>query len=320
MKKLEMITRTKGNILKIIRNGFATSLIIVFVLSCGSSAKERIMLDESFSAVADTIASDATIAKGLDMNTQTPADKKFVKTADLKFKVRNTQYVTEKIEDLTGRFGGYIIYSNLQNRNDNYRKADISRDSILISTQISVVNSIQLKVPSENLDSFIRQLNPFVIFFDYRVIKLNDVTLDLLSDEQRTERMRAYEKRQTQHIDNRNSKLSEASAAEDHLLNKQLQSDALIIASKRAEDEVKFSTVSIEIYQQPLIVRETIPNFEYIANHKPSLWLRMADSLVDGWQILEEIIVFLVRIWGVLVIIAAIILAFRYLRRLIKML
>jgi hypothetical protein len=315
MKKREMINKTNGKMLKIIRNAAILSILALQITSCGRSAREEIMLRES---MADTSATEPTLPTTLGINTSTPADKQFIKTADLKFKVHNTLWATQKIEELTSQFGGYTIYSNLQNRNDNYKKNKIGRDSVLISTQITVTGNIQLKVPGEKLDSFIRQLNPLVIFFDYRVIKLIDVTLDLLSDEQRTERMKAYEKRQTQHIDNRNSKLSEASAAEDHLLDKQLQSDALTIASKRTEDEVKFSTVSIDIYQQPLIVREIIPNFEYIANQKPSLWLRIADSLVDGWQILEEIIVFLVRIWGVLVIIAAIIFALRYLRRIAK--
>ena len=36
----------------------------------------------------------------------------------IKFKVKNVQQATEKIEDVTTKYGGYLTYSNLENKND----------------------------------------------------------------------------------------------------------------------------------------------------------------------------------------------------------
>jgi len=211
-----------------------------------------------------------------------------------------------------------MIYTNLQNRNENYKSSRISRDSILISKEIVVVNEIQLRIPNARLDSFVRELNSLVIFFDYRVIKLSDVTLQFVSNQKKTDRLQKYEQRQTQHIDNKQSKLKETSAAEDNLLDKQNQTDDLKLKSMELEDQVKYCNLSIDIYQKPIIVKEVIANFDYVSDLKPNFIKRIGDSIIQGWWILEEVILFLIKIWGIAVLIIAIIFGAKYISILYK--
>jgi hypothetical protein len=303
---------------------FFLILVIAAMIACSKAANEKApeMLngDRSNEAIAitDSVVPNPTLAKEFNVSTKTPSDKKFIKTVEIKFRTNNVLYTTEKIEDLASAYGGYIIYSNLQNRDENYKRTKISRDSILISRQITVLNNIQLKIPNEILDSLLRKLNPLVSFFDYRIIKLDDVTLQYISTENKTARFRNYEKRQTQHIDSGKAKLRDISNAEDNLLDRQNEADNLFLNKMGLDNDVNYCTVSIEIYQKSIIATEVIPNFEYVSGQKPNIIKRIGDSVIQGWWILEELIVFLVKIWGIVLLIIGFIIGLKYFSRFYK--
>jgi hypothetical protein len=308
------------------------SILFIGIISCGPSKKEKESAMEkarmdSFDAAmeaqrqADAIATmeDSTsdkskpeLAKEVNLHTNTPKDRKFIKTAGIKFKVNNVWKVTERIEDIAAKYDGYVTYSNLQNRQDNYASRRVSRDSILICRQIVVENNIELKIPNENIDSFIRELNKFILFLDYRVIKLDDATYSYLLAQKQTETLQNYQQRQTTHIDTKKGKLKETTNAEENLLDTRLKTDELSLKKQEYEHEFKYCTLTLNIYQKPLIVRETIANFNYISSYKPNFFHRIGDSIIKGWWMLEEIIVFLVNIWSVLLIVAIVIIFFRW--------
>lgn len=300
------------------RKLFILSVLTVSLIfaNCGGRSEEF----ETMRAAdtSNSLAETAQLANDLDLNTQTPSDKKFIKTADLKFKVANVLTATEKIEDITVKYGGYLTLSNLQNRNEDNSSSKISRDSILITKQIVVINEMQLRVPNERLDSFIRELNPLVVFFDYRIIKLHDVTLQFVANQKKTDRLKNYEQRQTKHIDNKTSKLPETTAAEDNLLNRQTQADDLQIKSMALDDQVKYCDLTIAIYQKPIIVKETIARFDYVSDSKPGFFSRVWDSVLTGWSILEEFIIFLVKIWGIALLVIVLFFGSKYLFKLYK--
>jgi hypothetical protein len=251
----------------------------------------------------------------MNLNTQTPEGKKFIKTADIKFQVNNVLRATENIEDALTHYGGYLIYSNLQNREDHYNRTNISRDSILISRQISVYNHIQLKVPNEKLDSFIRGLNSLLVFLDYRIIKMDEVTYQYLSNELKAKRLKTYEKRQIRHIDTNEAKLRDKTNAEDNLLERQNEQDDIQLNSLRMGDDIKYCSLTLEIYQKPIIHSFVIPDFEYVSNLKPNIFKRIGDSVIKGWWLLEETIVFLINIWGIGFLIIALVFGLKYLRK-----
>ena len=308
------------------RNIFLLGLLVCLTLTdCDSGSKRSAMIMDYMvkdSLMKDSImkveAATATLANDINLNTKTPADKKFVKTAELKFKVGNVLYATEKIEDITLKYGGYLTYSNLQNKNENYNSSKISRDSLLIAKQIVVVNEIQLRIPNERLDSFIRELNPLVVFFDYRIIKLNDVTLQFVANQKKSDRLKKYDQRQAQHIDKSPGKLKETSLAEDKLLDRQNQADDLQMQSLSIEDQVKYCNLTINIYQKPIIVKEVIANFDYVSDLKPNFFIRAWDSIVQGWWILCEVLVFLIKLWGIALLITCLIFGIKYLSKLYK--
>jgi hypothetical protein len=294
-------------------------LPLFLIVGCGPSAEEisneQARMD---SLKKDSIAMTETLAENIDINSKTPEGKKFVKSANLKFKVKNVLYATEKIEDYTAKYNGYLTYSYLENSNENYEKSRISRDSILFSKQIVVMNTIKVRIPNENLDSFIRELKPLVLFFDHRIIKLDEVTFQFLENQKKTERLEKFEKRQQKHIDTKDSKLKETTNAEETLLDKQNAADELKLRTMALEDQIKYCNLTIEIYQKPVIVSEFLADFEYVADVKPNFFKRLKESFIQGWFILEEIILFFAQIWGVILLIGFSIFGTKYLIKLYK--
>jgi hypothetical protein len=304
------------------RNIFLGFVFFLFLTNCGDGYRpEQARMDslKKDEILKDSIVkAEAALAKGINLNTNAPADKKFVKTAELKFKVSNVLYATMRIEELCVKYGGYTMYSNLQNSVNNDKSSRISRDSILHCRQIVVENNMNLRVPNAKLDSFVRELNPLVVFFDYRVIKMDDVTYQFMANQKKNDRMQKYEQRQMQHIDQKPGKITDATNAEDQLLEKQNQADDLQMSSLALADQVTFCNLNISIYQKPIIVKETVADFDYASGAKTNFFPRIWDSVVQGWGILAEVVIFLVKIWGVVFLILALVFGINYVSKWMK--
>jgi hypothetical protein len=312
MKKVEKKSKMiQLSLLSKWRN-FTVPVFVVFtiiIVSCNNATQEKSRRLKDC-LIADSIYR-ASLDNDLNTNTNTPADKKFIKTANVKFKTTNVRKATEKIEDLTAFYKGYVTYSNLTNHVEQRSQNRISKDSILISNLITVNNEITLKVPANNLDSLLRALNPLITLLDFRIYKLDEVTFKSLLNQKKSERFSKYEHRQTKNIDTKQAKLKETSNAEDNLLEKQMQADAAQIANLELENDIKYCTLTIYLYQDPLITREAYEDFDNLGFHKHSLWKRIYDSLCIGWRIFEEIIVFIFKLWGIIFIITASIVLYR---------
>lgn len=272
------------------------------------------------SVETDTVVSPAeeTTANELNLNTKTPEGRKFIRTADVKFKVKNVMSATEQIEDMAAGYGGFITYSDLENSVENRESTKISRDSILITQLVVVENSMVLRVPNEKLDSLVRQFNKLITYLDYRIIKMDDVTLQFVANRMKSQRLNTYTKRQAGHVDNRGKKLGESTLAEDKILDRQMQADEVSVQTMSLEDQVNYCTINLAIYQEAIVVKSVKPNFEYVAASKPNIFSRIGDALIQGWWILEEIIVFFVKIWGVLLVVVGIVMLGLYLNKRLK--
>lgn len=277
---------------------FYTSIVLGICLSsCGPNAKnieERRMADSI--GVADSLAKTSYLNNGLNLSTRTPNDKKFIKTAETKFLVNNVRLASEKIEDLSVKYSGYLTYSNLQSQESENSRMIVSRDSVVISKKIVVENHIVLRIPNENLDSLVRELNKLILFLDYRIVKMDDISFALLANQKASERFKNYDSRQKKHIDTKQGKLKETTIAEENILNRQNQADYLQVENLSLTDQIKYCTLTIVIYQKPGLYKETQVILD-TDSFRANLFVRIRDAVIDGWIMFEYFLVFLFRIW-----------------------
>jgi len=271
--------------------------ILSTLYNCKSASKERM---ES-ATVADTttnifISSSAAVEKNQDTT------RKFIRTADLKFKVKNVIKSTYDIENITNRQGGFVTYTNLTSDIDRVFITTVSADSSLESTYYTVTNTVTLRVPNTKLDTTLREIARNIDYLDYRVIKAEDVALQVLSNRLTQNRSKKSEERLVSAIENRGKKLNETTDAEELLVSKQEQSDNARISNLSLKDQIEFSTVNLTIYQRQTVKRELISNDKNIEEYKPSFARKIIESLKFGWNILEAIVVFLIKLWGILLL------------------
>lgn len=268
-------------------------LLTVSILGCNSQSEDMI----KDTAIADStskifIPSSAAIENNKD------SSRKFIRTADMKFKVKNVIQATYDIENITARQDGFVTYTNLTSDIDYVTTTAISADSSLETSYYTVSNSIILRIPNTNLDTTLKELSRNIDFLDYRIIKADDVALQILSNNLTQERSRKNELRLINAINNNKKALNETTHAEEVLSKKQEQADDAKVSNLSLKDQINFSTVNLNIYQRQTIKRELISNDKNIQEYQPPFGAKILDALKSGWFFLEALLIFLVKIWG----------------------
>jgi hypothetical protein len=270
-------------------------LLVGIAISCKQAQSENATADvyEKSSVAADSTSVISSTAAVQSKN----SNRKFVRTADIKFKVKNVYKSTGVIEDATSKFGGFVTYTNLQSNISEEDKTKISPDSTLVTTKYTVVNNITIRVPNARLDTVVKTIANQIGFLNYRVIKADDVTLQMLSNKMAQKRSNLTEIRIANDIDKKGKKLDQVLDAEENLANKKEANDSKTLENLSLEDQVNFSTLSIEIYQDETAKQEMISNQKSINAYRPNIGLQVWDSIKTGWFMLENIISFVVVLW-----------------------
>lgn len=225
------------------------------------------------------------------------SNRKFVRTADIKFKVKNVAKSTTIIEDATTKFGGFVTYTNLQSHINEEDKTKVSPDSTLVTTKYTVDNNITIRVPNTQLDTVVKSIAKQIDFLNFRVIKADDVTLQMLSNKMAQKRSTATEKRIATAIDEKGKKLNQMMDAEENLDTKKEQNNVKTIENLSLQDQVNFSTLTLQIYQDQTIKQEMVANEKSTNAYRPNIGLQIWEGLKTGWFILESIISFVVVLW-----------------------
>jgi hypothetical protein len=269
-------------------------------------ASKKQGLDEVFSSSAAMVDPNDTIHK-------------FVRTGDIRFKVKNVAHATYKIEDITRKFNGFVTYTSLNSRIDETSRRKISEDSILLTTYYTVENTITIRVPAKNLDTTLKEISQFVSYLDYRNLNANDVRLQILSNKLEKIRLDRYNQRMSNISNSGNANYMDDKAyIEENILQKQAEKDQSLIEDLSLEDQIEYATITLSIYQNEEAIHEMIANEENIDDYRPSVGSRLTESLKAGWYFIEDVFVGLVAAWPLWLILTVLYIILRkngYLKR-----
>lgn len=98
---------------------------------------------------------------------------------------------------------------------------------------------------------------------------------------------------------------------EDILSNNLTDYDNARLNNLSLKDRIKFSTVSISIYQRQALKRELISNDKNIDEYQPGFGNQITESFNFGWEIIQTLILAITKIWGILVLVFLIYIAHR---------
>lgn len=272
--------------------GLTTLVIIALLFSCKKADSTTTADVANYESTADStaVSSSAAVEKK-------DSKQKFIRTADIKFKVKNVVKSTYAIENAVAKFGGFVTYTNLQSNIHDQIKTKISQDSTLETTKFSVENNITIRVPNTQLDTVIKSIARQIDFLDFRVIKADDVSLKLLANQLSQKRSTTNEKRVEKAIDTKGKKINDIMEAENALARQKEANDNKTIEHLSMQDQVNFSTVTLQLYQNETIKQEITAGEKDSTYYKPNLGIQIIDSLKSGWYILQSILVFFINLW-----------------------
>lgn len=277
---------------------FSTS---IFSISCTNGAKnENADAVSELKATADTssiIPDNSNLTKN-----EVLKNKKFIRTAESKFRVKDVKQTTQRIHDLTNKYGGYVSSMSLRSEPSVSKKIQISADSLIEVEEFIVRNDLTIRVPNQQLDSLLREVFKMVDYWDNCELKTDDASLLLLGNSLKIKRLESFSDRDKTNIDKKKGNIMIASEAEKEVLTHENQADNYKVDQQSIEDRVNFSVVTLQIYQAESIQKTTIPNIKNIEPYRPNIFLQVGDSLKDGWLVLEDLLMFLVKFWPLWVV------------------
>lgn len=280
----------------IAKAGTLAVIIAVVLFSC---KKAEIPAEET-ADYATAVADSATVSNTQEKTTETPKKvekRKLIRTADIKFKVKSVVQSTNLIENTTRKWGGLVTYSNLQSTINDQISTKVSQDSTLETTKYKVENTITLRVPQQNMDTVVKEIAKEIDYLDYRLIKADDVALRLLSNELLQKRSATNEKRIANAIDTKGKKINDIINAETQLENKKAQSDSSAIENLSLQDQINYSTITLQLYQREVVKQELVANEKQGYYFEPSIGIQILDALQSGWFHLLSLVVLLLKLW-----------------------
>ena len=273
---------------------FIASLFAFVLFGCNSGGNRS----EKMEVSTDT-TSNSYVSSSAAVETKTEG-RKFIRTADLKFRVKDVIKSSYAIEAITANLHGFVTHTHLSSDVENIERTEMSSDSSLISTTYRVINTISIRVPNTLLDTTLKEIAKQVIFLDFRTIDAEDVQLKLLANQLTEKRNTHFQKRVTDtgsHKDRKEGNLT----AEEILLMAQEQKDNAEIDNLKLNDQISYSNISLYLYQNQTLQREIVSNNKTDA-YEPGFLYKLWDSIKIGWNALTSLILSFAKIWAFVLI------------------
>jgi len=223
-------------------------------------------------------------------------DKHFIKTADVNMEVKDVYDATISIEKSVQELGGFVTHSNLKSNVISEDTYNTSNEEAMLIKKYQSENSMQVRVPTSKLGEFLTQINDKKLFLNSRSINAEDVTSNI-----------KYAELEGKRIKKTGDNISQLKTNKDKVqLNDENMSESnqQQYANMDVTDNLKYSTVDIYIKEPKIRIAEiAITNTKSIDDqYKFSFIYSVKSAFVEGYYLIQKIIIGLIVIWPILLI------------------
>ena len=252
---------------------------------------------------------DSTVVATSDSNssvaTMKVQDKQFIKTADVNMEVKDVYDATISIEKSVQELGGFVTHSNLKSNVLSEDTYNTSNEEAMLIKKYQSENRIQVRVPTVKLGEFLTLINNKKLFLNSRSSNAEDVTSNIKYAELEGKRIKKTSENISQLKTNKDKvKLDDENMSE---------SNQQQYANMDVADNLKYSTVDIYIKEPKIRIAEiAITNTKSIDDkYKFDFIYRAKSAFVEGYYLIQRIVVGLIVIWPILLIGVAILFLYR---------
>jgi len=271
------------------RNIIAIAIILA-LFGCNAEKKDYASADKE--SMADTTAT-----------VELPAEK-IIKTADMRFRVKDVQNTKEQLSKTIKAEGGTVAEFSIESSIQETDKVKQSTDSLKEITSYRTQGYLVAKVPSEKLDEFTNTIAKMAVFVDNQSMKMDDQSIAYLSNKLKAQnRVDAIEKI--------NKVASKKSANVESSLNIKDDYVDKRIENMQIDSRVKFSTITLNFYQDNTVKTMIVAN-DNLYDYRPAFINRLWLGIVNGWTIFKEIIIAISNLWMLILVGIAIFFTIKY--------
>ncbi|WP_299457543.1 DUF4349 domain-containing protein [uncultured Microscilla sp.] len=200
-------------------------------------------------------------------------NQKIIKTADVRFQVKNLAKSIAKMQAMIRKHEGYVS-SAKQDRQYN-----------------RLQSKIVVRVESDKFEDLLDEMVREAVFLDYKNVKAEDVTEEFVDIQSRLKTKRAVEKRYLEILEKAKS-IEEILKVENQLRVIREEIEAKEGRLKFLVDQINYSTISMEVYQRTEAAEVPSDGF----------FTKMGRGFVAGWKGILGFIIGLTYAWPTLLV------------------
>lgn len=267
------------------------TVLLTGIYSCKKG--EASISDYEISESADSAAVSKEISSVATMNVK---DKQFIKTANVNMEVKDVYEATISIEKSVQDLGGFVTNSNLRSNvvsEDSYNTSD---NEAMLVKKYQTENTMQVRVPSQKLGELLTIINNKKLFLNSRIINAEDVTASI-----------KYAELEEKRIKKTGENISELKTNKDKVNMKNAnmaEENQQKLANLDVADNLNYSTLDIYIKEPQFRIAEiAVTNTTNIDNkYKFAFFYSAKNAFVEGFYLIQRIVVGLIMIWPILLI------------------
>ena len=267
-------------------------VFLVIIASCAKKIEaEGTYEDLDLKSLESEAVADSTTAPISMAASQEVEGKKFVRKADVNMEVSDVYQATIYIENTLKEMGGFVTLSNYRSEVLEEKVFPQSDEKSMLVREYITKNQMQVRVPTEKLSDFLKQLNDKNIFLRERIITAEDVSTNIKMAELEKQRMAKHKAQLSQQTNT--IKNAEAVNENERELIYQKINDLNLA------DELKYSTVEIYLSEpKSKISQVEIPNTKSLKNkYHGGFGYSIKEAFADGFYGFQQFLILVAHAW-----------------------
>lgn len=268
--------------------------IVILMFGCNSN-KNEYASSESLNKIEGVEASD------------TIATPKIIKTADMRFRVKDVQQTKEQLSTTVKAQGGTVAEFSINSTIQDTDKVKYSSDSLKEITSYRKEGLLIAKIPSERLDEFTNTVAKMAIFVDNQAMKMDNQSIAYLANKLKAQNRVEALKTIDQTVKRKANNVETSLYIKDDYVDRKIENINI-------DNRVKFSTITLNFYQDNTVKTLIVGN-DNLYDYRPGFFQRLGLNLVDGWVYFKEFILAISHLWMLVVLGLVLFFGIRYLMR-----